>query len=407
MRRKDLISNSEQTLSQGLQTTPLEYDRWDSERLYIDGDAYFRDLELAIDVAQKSILFETYIVDEDALSREVVKCLVNAAHRGVEVRILVDGLGAGAWALRHGKDLQIQGIEIRVYHPLPWLLFPHFIRSVFHARSFFRFLFLINRRDHRKVCVVDFKKAFVGSMNLTAWHSRKLKGVKAWRDTGVAVEGRQVSLLSVAFENAWRRSWKMGVHTFRPPMLWRKQNVFEGSSSVRLNHTRVLRWRGYAELLQRLKTAHKTIWLTNAYFVPHGSIMRALSQAARAGVDVRLIVPQHADVPFMPWVSAAFYHALIQKGVQIYEYMPGMIHAKTMLIDDWCTVGSSNFNHRSLLHDLEADVVLQHYTSKFRLREAFLTDLGMSVRITNESFYNRPRWQRFLGKLVLAMKYWL
>lgn len=243
-------------------------DDWDSEKIYVEGDRYFQDLALEIDRAQKSILFETYIVEDDALSRSVVCCLEKAAARGVEVRLLVDGVGAGAWALKHGKALQEKLIEIRVYHPLPWLLFPHFMSSLFHARSFFRFLFLMNRRDHRKVCVVDGKKAFVGSMNLTARHSRQIKGNKAWRDTAVAVEGAQVFLLAEAFENAWRRSWKRGVHTFRPPVLWRRQNIFVGTSAVRLNYTRILRWRGYAELMQQLRHSQNTIWLTNAYFVP-------------------------------------------------------------------------------------------------------------------------------------------
>ena len=385
----------------------LRHTTWSSEKIYLEGDHYFGDLKAEIEGAQRSILFETYLVEEDALSRDVVCCLERAAARGVEVKVLVDGVGGGAWAHRHGKALQEKRIDLRVYHPLPWLLFSSFKSSFFHFRYFFRFLLLLNRRDHRKVCVVDRRKAFVGSMNLTAWHSRALRGSQAWRDTGVKVEGAAVSLLSDAFENAWRKSWRLGVHTFRPPAVWRRQNIFTGRSPVRLNYTPVLRWRRYAELVQRLREARSSIWLTNAYFVPQGSLLRELHQSARRGVDVRLIVPKHSDVLFMPWVAAAFYHALIKKGVHIYEYLPGMIHAKTMLIDDWCTVGSSNFNHRSLLHDLEADVVLQQPASQNKLREAFLTDLNLSQKVTLDSFAERPWWQQFLGQLVLIIKYWL
>jgi cardiolipin synthase len=141
--------------------------------------------------------------------------------------------------------------------------------------------------------------------------------------------------------------------------------------------------------------------------VPDGSLLRALTIAAQADVDVRIIVPRFSDIVFMPWITSAFQLGLLRAGVQIFEYRSSILHAKTMLVDDWVLVGSSNLNHRSLLHDLEADVVLPDDKARSSLEEQFLLDCEQSEQVTLENWRRRSLVERLLGRLLLIFRYLL
>jgi cardiolipin synthase len=150
--------------------------------------------------------------------------------------------------------------------------------------------------------------------------------------------------------------------------------------------------------------AQRRIWIENAYFVPDGSLLRALSAAAESGVDVAIIVPAVSDVVFIPWVTTAFHDGLLRAGVRIFEYTKGMMHAKTILVDDWGLVGSSNLNHRSLLHDLEVDVVLADESASRSLHDQFLIDCTHARQVTLESWRERPCLERYVGRLLLLAR---
>ena len=155
----------------------------------------------------------------------------------------------------------------------------------------------------------------------------------------------------------------------------------------------------------RLVGAERRIWITNAYFVPDGSVLRVLTVAAGAGVDVRVLVPSFSDVIFIPWVTSAFHLGLLRAGVKIFEYRGSVLHAKTMVIDDWGIIGSSNLNHRSLLHDLEADIVVIDPTSIASLEEGFLLDLERASQLTLDNWRHRPLIERLLGRILLWFRY--
>jgi cardiolipin synthase A/B len=191
------------------------------------------------------------------------------------------------------------------------------------------------------------------------------------------------------------------------PFIWRGHKPTKLSGLVRLNNKLALRRKNYRDLLARIAAARERIWITNAYFVPRGGLLRALGAAAKAGVDVRILVPAKSDIIFMPWVAAAFYYGLLKSGVRVFEYQPAVLHAKTMLIDDWMTVGSSNLNSRSMFHDLEADVVLSTCESLRALEAAFERDLGQSKEVILADWLKRPILQRWLGRIALRAKRWL
>jgi len=236
-------------------------------------------------------------------------------------------------------------------------------------------------------------------MNIIEYHCATFVGSKAWRDTGVQVVGKEVSVLEASFSELWERR-RGALAAAR-----RVRRTLSSGSLVRLNLRRSQRRDNYLDLLVRIVGAQRRIWIESAYFVPDGSLVRALRAAAEAGVDVRVVVPAISDVFFIPWVTSAFHDGLLRAGVRIFEYTESMMHAKTMLIDNWGLVGSSNLNHRSLLHDLEADVVLNNADACSSLEVQFELDCGKSREITLDNWRDRLWPVRILGRLLLWMRW--
>lgn len=370
---------------------------WDQEAVWIDGDLWFRDLLQDIAAARRSVWLETYILAPDALGARVLAALAAAQARGCEVRLLVDGVGAAAWL--QDQSHAPTGVELRVWNPLPWAA----ARRATLLRRW-RWLAAVNRRDHRKVCIIDGGHAWVGSLNVDGCHVAELSGPACWRDTGARVAGPGIAALEAAFAHAWRRAWPVVHGRVRLPLRRGPRPAADGCTAVRLNHTVSARRGMYRDLLARLQAAQRRIWISNAYVVPRGSLLRALLAAAKRGVDVRLVAPARSDIPFMPWVGATFADALLSRGVRVFAYLPRMLHAKTMLIDDQALVGSHNLNSRSFMHDLEAEVVLTHPTSIAALEAAYLADCAQAHELHPPAMAGLPWWQRAIGRSMLLAK---
>ena len=383
---------------------------WNSEQIFCAGDPYFASLKEAIAQAQASIDLESYIFDSDHIGKEITLALQAAAQRGVLVRLLVDGFGAIYYDRRTYVKTLDPCFQVRVFRPmlLRFFRFKRSNKSLFFR--FFRWIRFSNHRNHRKVSIFDSKIAFVGSINISEVHSERFKKSAAWRDTSIRVEGEEVAFLTEAFERSWRKSIR---HDGR--IRWKRTGVFrrptqtEGSTHlVRLNDTLHLRRTHYQDLLQRIITTKNRVWMTSAYFAPHFSLLRALRLAAWKGRDVRVLIPQKTDIWIFRWVTPAFYYFLLEAGVKIYEYVPRMLHAKTLLIDDWALIGSSNMNHRTLLHDLEVDVVVSKNHSKKALESQFSADLFDSSEVTLTTLRGRSRLGRWIGKIsLLLIRRWL
>jgi cardiolipin synthase A/B len=370
---------------------------WDQEAVWTDGDAWFRDLLQDLAGAQHSVWMETYILAPDALGARVLAALVAAQARGCEVHLLVDGVGSAAW-LQEQRHATV-GPPLRVWNPLPWAA----ARRATLLRRW-RWLATVNRRDHRKVCIIDGERAWVGSLNVDGCHTAELSGPTRWRDTGARVAGPGIAALEAAFAHAWRRAWPMVHGRVRLPLRRGPRPPADGCVAVRLNHTVSDRREMYRDLLARLKAAQRRIWISNAYVVPRGSLLRALLAAAKRGVDVRLVAPANSDIPFMPWVGATFADALLLRGVRVFAYLPRMLHAKTMLIDGYALVGSHNLNARSFMHDLEAEVVLTHPASIATLESAYAADCAQSRELHPPAMAGLPWWQRAVGRTMLLAK---
>lgn len=367
--------------------------------MYHTGDEYFAALERAVQGARRIIELEMYMFAYDRLGQQVLDWLGAAVQRGVEVRLIIDGIGSSSWLQQIRERARHLGIKLRVFHELPWSRWWRGKRSERSRRSLSRTLQRINNRNHRKVCIIDSQQAFVGSMNVIECHCAALVGAKAWRDSGVCVIGPEVGVLTASFHELWQRP-RGALAAAR-----KVRRGVKSGSLVRLNLRRAQRRENYLDLLVRILGAERRIWIENAYFVPDGSLVRALRTAAEAGVDVRIVVPAVSDVFFIPWVTSAFHVGLLRAGVRIFEYTESMMHAKTMLIDDWGLVGSSNLNHRSLFHDLEADVVLGSVDAARSLEEQFERDCSRCREVTLQNWQQRPLIERLIGRMALWVRW--
>jgi cardiolipin synthase len=398
--------------SRGPRYSAMARPPWDKEKLYFKGDDYFNDVLKAIARSQKRVDFEVYIYEKGLLGNRVASALLQAARRGVRVRLLVDGIGSPDCADDYGEKLEKGGVRFRVYRRLPGVLnlFSGPFGSLLSGKAIRRlrnFWFRVNRRDHRKLVMVDRDRVWLGGFNVSDEHLESVVGQKAWRDTGLGLSGVREKAFRLAFNTAWhdkvhRRLWRF----YRGRLIaWlsRKSSL----NQVQINATRRLRSRFHRELLGRLRSARRRIWVTTPYFVPTLPVLRALLHAAVQGIDVRLVLPEKSDIPFVRWASMTFFPPLLKAGCRIFEYHKSILHAKTLLVDDWALVGSSNFNHRSFLFDLEVDVAAGKPASLKFLERQNASDFRRSREIRFSDLKLRPLWTRILTWLFFRLRHWL
>lgn len=358
---------------------------------FCEAETYYESILAAINEATKSIVIESYIFDFDRLGQRFVEALSAAALRGCRVRVLLDGLGSFRDAPQLAKALETAGAELKIYHPLPWRLaaHTHSWRQGHWLYKILYFIFNINRRNHRKLCLVDGKAAWIGSFNISASHLGDDSDGKAWRDYGVCLRDDTVKSLSQGFDNLWLDG---------RPRLYR--GFFSRYLSNRSLASRRLKNRF---LLRRIERAENRLWIASAYFAPTAAIRRGILRACERGVDVRLILPGHSDVPVFPALSACYYSELLEAGAKIYTFNRGVLHAKAILLDGLAIVGSSNLNYRSLLHDLELDVVIHNREVVDELQDNLREDMEDSSVLDLQTLAPVG----LLARLYYGFRYWM
>lgn len=371
------------------------------EQILID-DGYLKTLIADINHAKKSIDLEVYIFEDDSVGQRVSDALCNAAKRGVKIRVLVDGVGSTSWGGKITEQMELAGINTKVFHPLPWKLL-HWNRSNYLPNAFLKKIFYLlsrmNSRNHRKVCIIDKNIVFVGSANIGDHLSDNVT-LKKWRDTTIKITNVNVDEIQYAFDKAWGHI----------PIENRLRHIFkkiDSQSIFHLNYSWRLRHRYYSQLIKRISNCKKIIWVTNAYFIPDSHILKALEKASRNGIDVRILIPGKSDIIFLSMVITTFYSSLLNSGSLIYEYLPTILHAKILIIDDWTVVGSSNLNNRSFLHDLEIDVEIRNDQTKDIIEKQFLYDISQSRQIKHEDLKMQTLYSKLLGRFLLLIRYWL
>lgn len=347
--------------------------------LFTEGDELYAAMLESIRGARRTVQMESYLFVNDEIGREFAAALAGRAQAGVDVRLHLDAAGAwGNGSALLGQHLRERGVEVKWFHRWSW-------------RRPLRY----NRRNHRKLLVVDDLLAYVGGFNIHLESSRRFYGDTRWRDTHAAISGVLVLDAAKLFDVVWH-----GHRHWMPT-----QN---GNANLIPNHTGKCRHGIRCHYSDAFAGARKRINLTTPYFVPDLLMQQRLMNAARRGVDVRLLVPSQSDVPLVNWAAQAFYAALIAAGVRVYEYLPRMLHAKTIVIDGrWSVIGTANFDYRSFFLNYELILAVREAGFCAQLERQFHADLCQSSLVASGRWAERRWWRRFLELVGWTVRRWL
>lgn len=353
--------------------------------ILVDAPVAYPAMLALIAAARRSIGFENYIIRDDEVGQAFADALIERARAGVSVRVLYDWLGSFRTSRSLWRRLAEAGCEVRA----------------FGAPAFLKPLRLFTR-DHRKLLVVDGRAAIVGGFCIgREWLDDG--GLGAWRDTAVRVEGPIGQALEAAFARMWRQAGGEMAHiapAAPTPVDGVAIRVVDGPPA----HGRAYR------LYQLLSAvAERTVYVTGAYPLAPAPLRRALASAARAGVDVRLLVPSRSDLRLLNQAARAHYASLLRAGVRIYLWGGPMLHAKTLVVDGMIAlVGSSNLNPWSLMGCYELDLQLEDRGVASRLEEQFRRDIQRARELTLAAWRRRPageQWKERLGAGLLWLPY--
>lgn len=376
---------------------------WETEELFFDGDHYFGTLIRDIEEAKEALTVEIYIFNDDLLGRKLAAHLVAAHLRGVRVQVIVDGVGSFNFHEHLSGVLEKKGIVVKTYNPLPFL-HPFYgkVGVLRKLEIYLLRLLRLNKRNHRKLVTIDGKILYAGSFNFTAEHTSYHHSEK-WHDVGIRVTGPMVKYAVLNFKRNWRlRDYYRYKKQLKklPRSNWRH-------SPLRMNHTLIMKRYFYKDFLNRIHRAQKRIWFVTPYFIPRRRIIRLLGAAAARGVDVRILTTWKTDVKLFRTLQFFYYPYLLSKGVKVFQHSHSVLHAKNYIIDEWMTVGSTNLNHRSLIHDLEVDLVVQTEENRRELEKNFLSLTGEQNLVTAERIRSRTLVQRLIMRLYFVFRYWL
>ncbi len=341
-------------------------------RLLLDARENFPAWLDAIRSAQRLILFECYILDDDEVGREFASALTDRARDGVAVYVLYDWFGS--FRTRHfWERLRDSGVRVAAFNPLQlasplsWVM-----------------------RDHRKMIAIDGRLGFVSGLCVSGrWLGNPQKRLEPWRDTGVQIQGPAVADLEQGFDEVWRATGAAPLP--RDLLTPAKAMQKVGAMRVRVVSGEPGTASTYRLDLLIAALAHERLWLTDAYFVGTAAYVQALRAASRDGVDVRLLVPGASDIPAVSMLSRAGYRALLDAGIRVFEWNGTMLHAKTAVADlHWSRIGSTNLNLASLLGNYELDVAIEDSAFAARMAEQFERDIACSTEIVLTS-RNRVR----------------
>jgi cardiolipin synthase len=365
-----------------------------------DGPATYRAMLAAIAGARDHIHMETYILEDDEIGRQFAQALIDKQRAGVQVNLMHDSVGSFNTPAAFFKRLTDNGVQVLDFNPVNPLAT--------------RVDWELNQRDHRKLLIVDGRIAFLGGINISSVYSggSARRGAPArpagpaWRDTDLQLRGPVVAEFQKLFLAAWAqqhgpvllpRIW------YPPPETAGRQVVRAIGSSPEEPFSLI-----YATLLSAIASAETSVHLTNAYFAPDPQLMAALTAAARRGVDVTLILPAKTDSWLVFHVGRGYYAELLQAGVRIFERRDVILHAKTALIDGvWATVGSTNLDWRSFLHNHELNAVVLGSAFGAQVQSMFDHDLAGSDPVLAAAWAQRGPVMRAKEQLARVWAYWL
>jgi len=367
-----------------------------------DGPATYRAMFEAIRAARDHINMETYILDADDVGHRFAQALIAKQREGVQVNLIRDSVGTLGTPKDFFQRMADSGIQVLEFNPV----------NPAAARTGWE----LNQRDHRKLLIVDGRTAFLGGINISSvYSSGSFKSrapvdpdgaAPAWRDTDLQLQGPVVAEFQKLFLSTWEKQKgpPLAPRNYFPPPVNKGEQVVRAIGSSPDEPYSLI----YATLLSAIGSAETSVRLTNAYFAPDPQLLAALEAAAGRGVEVSLILPSQTDSWLVFHAGRRHYDQLLRSGVKIYERRGVILHSKTALIDGvWATVGSTNLDWRSFLHNDEVNAVVLGAEFGRQVQAMFDKDLAASDEITLRQWKHRPLDQRLKEQFARAWEYWL
>jgi len=366
-----------------------------------DGPATFKLMFAAIRNAKDHINMETYIIEDDEVGNRFSDALIRKQAQGVQVNFIYDSVGSINTPAAFFKRLTDSGIKVLEFNPVNPLT----------AKKGWD----VNLRDHRKLLIVDGRTAFLGGINISSVYSggsfsqrskQRPEGGPPWRDTHMQVEGPVVGEFQKMFLATWekQKGETLAPRKYFPQLGNRGKEVVRAIGSSPDEPYSLI----YATLISAIGSAETTVQLTNAYFAPDPQLLAALKDAVQRGVDVRIILPSNTDSWLVFHAGRSYYAELLGAGVKIYERHDALLHSKTALIDGvWSTIGSTNLDWRSFLHNEEVNAVILGQEFGAQMQSMFEMDLASSSPITLEQWEQRSIGDRLKETLARIWEYWL
>lgn len=353
------------------------------------GGETFPAMLAAIAAAQRTVVFETYIIEPDETGERFADALIERAQAGVAVRFLYDGVGGFNLPDTYVERLRAGGVKVREFHPVaPW-----------------RERFGWAHRDHRKIVVVDDEIGFTGGLNISNDYAAEEQGGSGWHDVHVSVRGPAARDLARLFRVTWLRAG--GDDYPAPPDAAAPDAPKAGTVAVRVLDNGKRRRRGTIRraYLRAIEAARHTVHLENAYFLPDAGMRRAMRRAVRRGCDVAVIIPGRNDVRLVEYAGMYLHRWLAAAGIRILRWNGPMMHAKTAVIDGvWSTIGSYNFDARSWHYNLELTVEIIDADVGGQMERAWQEDAVHTTAFDVARWSSLPWWKRALAWLAFRLR---
>ena len=353
-------------------------------KTYISGEKKFQDLIKDIRAAKKFIHIEYYIFRFDDLGKAIINELKEKVDEGIEVRLLVDGMGSKSLKQKEIRYIKSLGIKL----------------SIFFPGAFPRINTRINYRNHRKIVVIDGEIGYVGGFNVGNEYVNRGHQFKFWRDTHLKVKGQAVNELNKRFILDWDYASDENLDNIIKYFPKPKEYGDVGMQIVSSGPDHMDEYIKIA-YMKIINNARKYVYIQTPYLVPDEPILEALRISALSGVDVRIIVPDKPDHFFMEWVLSANIANLIDYGVKIYRYNNGFIHSKTIVSDDIVSsIGTANMDNRSFRLNFEVNAFIYDGVVAKEQSKIFLNDQKFSTFVTKEAYEKRSRVLRIKESLI-------
>jgi len=367
--------------------------------LLADGQGAYAAMFKAMESAKDHINLETYIIDDDDVGRKFSDLLLKRQAEGVQVNLIYDSVGSFNNPAAFFQRLRDGGIQVVEFNPI----------NPLKARG----NWLLAYTDHRKMLIVDGKIAIAGGINISSVYSSKLSGSGEgegtplpWRDTDIQVEGPAVAEFQKLFLDTWfkQNGPKLSECDYYPRMKEDGNALVRVVGSTPGADNRIT----FIVYVAAITFAEHSIHLTNAYFIPDEQILKAFTDAARRGVDVKIILPGNTDSSVALYAARYNYSELLESGVKVYERRNALLHAKTAVIDGvWSTVGSTNMDYWSLLSNDEVNAVVLSREFAAEMEKTFAKDLAESHQIKREEWKERPLFSKMSEWFAHLFVHWL